>query len=55
MIADIKTSIHDSDGKYAIVDKTSAVIYKIEKLMKPPVNIVQEILQEEADAQKKKK
>lgn len=55
MIADIKTSIHDSDGKYANVDKTSAVIYKIEKLMKPPVNIVQEILQEEADAQKKKK
>ena len=55
MIADIKTSIHDSDGRYANVDKTSAVIYKIEKLKRPPVNIVQQILEQEADTQKKKK
>ena len=46
MIADITTSIHDSDGEYANVDKTSAVIYKIEKIKRTPVGIIEEILGE---------
>ena len=46
MIADITTSIHDSDGEYANVDKTSAVIYKIEKIKRTPVGIIEEILKE---------
>jgi hypothetical protein len=53
MIADITTSIHDSDGEYANVDKTSAVIYKIEKIKSAPVNIIEEMLQ--GDDKKKKK
>ena len=39
MIADITTSIHDSDGEYANVDKTSAVIYKITKIRRTPPSI----------------
>lgn len=50
-ISDIVTSIHDSDGKYANVDRTSAVIYKIEKLKRAPVNLLEEILKDD----KKKK
>ncbi len=47
MIADITTSIHDSDGEYANVDKTSAVIYKIQKVKSAPVNIIEEILKDD--------
>tara|TARA_R110000744_G_scaffold349872_1_gene455531 strand:- start:412 stop:921 length:510 start_codon:yes stop_codon:yes gene_type:complete len=54
-ISDIITSIHDPDGEYANVDKTSAVIYKIEKLKPPPVNIFAELLKESEESQKKKK
>jgi len=53
MIADITTSIHDSDGEYANVDKTSAVIYKIQKIKKTPVGLIEEIL-EGGDKKKKK-
>ena len=52
MIADITTSIHDSDGEYANVDKTSAVIYKITKIKRTPQSIIEEIL---GDQKKKKK
>ena len=52
MIADITTSIHDSDGEYASVDKTSAVIYKITKIRRTPPSIIEEILKDE---KKKKK
>lgn len=55
VIADITTSIHDSDGEYANVDKTSAVIYKITKVRRTPPSIIEEILQDEAKEQKKKK
>ena len=40
MIADITTSIHDSDGEYANVDKTSSVIYKIQKVRRTPVGLI---------------
>jgi hypothetical protein len=53
IIGDITTSIHDSDGEYANVDKTSAVIYKIQKVKKTPPSIIEEIL--EGDDKKKKK
>jgi len=52
MIADITTSIHDSDGEYANVDKTSSVIYKIQKVRRTPVGLIQEIL---GDGEKEKK
>ena len=55
MIADITTSIHDSDGRFANVDKTSAVIYKIQKTKRAPQNIIDEILQEESEEEKKQK
>jgi len=45
MITDITTSIHDSDGEYANVDKTSAVIYKITKIRRTPVGLIEEILE----------
>jgi len=45
MIADITTSIHDSDGEYANVDKTSAVIYKVTKVRRTPVGLIEEILE----------
>ena len=51
-ISDIVTSIHDPDGEYANVDNTSAVIYKLEKLKAPPINIIAELLKE---SEKKKK
>lgn len=44
IISDITTSIHDSDGEYANVDKTSAVIYKIEKVKVTPTDLIQDIL-----------
>jgi len=50
-ISDIVTSIHDPDGEFANVDNTSAVIYKLEKLKAPPINIIAELLKE---SQKKK-
>ena len=53
IIGDITTSIHDSDGEYANVDKTSAVIYKITKVKRTPPSIIEEIL--EGDDKKKKK
>ncbi len=55
MIADITTSIHDSDGRYANVDKTSAVIYKIQRTRRTAPSIIQEILQEEEQKKEKKK
>ncbi len=55
VIGDITTSIHDSDGRYANVDRTSAVIYKIEKIKKTPVGLIQQILQDEEKEEKKKK
>ena len=55
MISDIITSIHDSDGEYANVDKTSAVIYKIQKIKPSPKNIIQEILEEDEKDNKKNK
>jgi len=55
ILTDITTSIHDSDGNYANVDKTSAVIYKIEKIRNIPKTIVEEILEEEKKQNKKKK
>jgi hypothetical protein len=54
MIADITTSIHDSDGEYASVDKTSAVIYKIQKVRRTPVGIIEEILGDSKNSKKKK-
>ena len=53
-IADIITSIHDPDGEYANVDNTSAVIYKLEKLKSPPINIIAELLKESEKDKKKK-
>jgi hypothetical protein len=53
MIADITTSIHDSDGEYANVDKTSAVIYKIQKVRRTPVGIIEEILRRKNSKKKK--
>ncbi len=52
MLSDITTSIHDSDGEYANVDKTSAVIYKIQKIKQSPKNLIEELL---ADEKNKKK
>ena len=54
MIADITTSIHDSDGRYANVDKTSAVIYKVQKLKRTPTDIIDDIMKEEKDKSSKK-
>jgi len=53
-LADITTSIHDSDGRYANVDKTSAVIYRIEKVRRTPVGLIQEILESDEKDKKKK-
>ena len=55
MIADITTSIHDSDGKYANVDKTSAVIYKIQKVRRTPTGIIDDIMALEKQEVKKNK
>ncbi len=55
MIADITTSIHDSDGEYANVDRTSAVIYKIQKVRRTPQGIIDEILGNDKNEKKKKK
>ena len=44
IISDITTSIHDSDGEYANVDKTSAIIYKIEKVKIIPTDLIEDIL-----------
>ena len=54
MLADITTSIHDSDGSYANVDKTSAVIYKIQKIKKTPIGLIQSIMEDEEKQNKKK-
>ena len=53
MIADITTSIHDSDGEYANVDKTSSVIYKIQKVRKTPIGLIEELLSGDKKKQKK--
>ncbi len=45
IIADITTSIHDSDGRYANVNRTSAVVYKIEKVKERPMGIIEEIME----------
>ena len=55
MIADITTSIHDSDGVYANVDKTSAVIYKIQKVKKTPIGLIQQIMEDTEKEEKKNK
>lgn len=54
MIADITTSIHDSDGEYANVDKTSSVIYKIQKVRKTPIGLIEELLSGGDNKTKKK-
>ncbi len=46
-ISSITTSIHDPDGRFANVDNSSAIIYKINKQRPPPPNILEEILKEE--------
>tara|TARA_R110000765_G_scaffold417263_1_gene519649 strand:- start:141 stop:1268 length:1128 start_codon:yes stop_codon:yes gene_type:complete len=51
MISDIITSICDSDGTYANINNTSAVIYKIERAKTTPEGIIAQIL---ADSEKKK-
>jgi hypothetical protein len=55
IVADITTSIHDSDGEYANVDKTSAVIYKISRVRRTPPSIIEEILDESNEKNKKNK
>ena len=55
VIADITTSIHDSDGVYANVDKTSAVIYKIQKVKKTPIGLIQQIMEDTEKEEKKNK
>ncbi len=55
MISDITTSIHDSDGVYANVDKTSAVIYKIQKVKKTPIGLIQQIMEDAEKESKKNK
>lgn len=52
MLSDITTSIHDSDGEYANVDKTSAVIYKIQKVKNTPIGLIEEILSGKKDKKK---
>ena len=54
MIGDITTSIHDSDGKFANVDKTSAVIYKIQKMKRTPTGIIEDIMEEQKEDSKNK-
>lgn len=46
-ISSITTSIHDPDGKFANVNNSSAVIYKVLKQRPAPPNILEEILKEE--------
>ena len=55
VLADITTSIHDSDGVYANVDKTSAVIYKIQKIKKTPIGLIQQIMEDAEKEEKKNK
>jgi len=55
VIGDITTSIHDSDGRFANVNKTSAVIYKIQKLKKTPTGIIEDMMAEEQEEEKKNK
>jgi len=52
-ISSITTSIHDPDGKFANVNNSSAIIYKINKQRPPPPNILEEILKEEKANKKK--
>ncbi len=46
-ISSITTSIHDPDGKFANVNNSSAIIYKVLKQKPAPPNILEEILKEE--------
>ena len=55
MISNITTSIHDSDGRYANVNLTSAVIYKIQKMKRTPTGIIDDIMEEEQEEAKKNK
>ena len=50
-IADIQTAICNPDGTYADIDDNSGVIYKIQRNMPAPKNIIAELIEEE----KKKK
>ena len=52
-ISSITTSIHDPDGKFANVNNSSAIIYKINKQRSPPPNILEEILKEDKENKKK--
>jgi len=52
-ISSITTSIHDPDGKFANVNNSSAIIYKINKQRPPPPNILEEILKEDKENKKK--
>ena len=51
MIADIETSICNPDGTFAEIDDNSGVIYKVRRARPAPVNVFEELVQEE----KKKK
>lgn len=55
MISDITTSVCDSDGTYANINLTSAVIYKIERGRRTPEGIIAQILKDAQDQEKKKK
>ena len=46
MVSDITTSVCDSDGTYANINLTSAVIYKVERAKRTPEGIIAEILKE---------
>jgi len=52
-ISSITTSIHDQDGKFANVNNSSAVIYKINTQRPAPPNILEEILKEDKENKKK--
>ena len=46
-ISDIQTAICNPDGTYANIDANSGVIYKIQREMPAPKNIIEELIQEE--------
>ena len=47
VIADIETAICNPDGSYADVNSDCGVIYKVQKSMSAPQNIIQQILEQE--------
>ena len=53
MLSDITTSVCDSDGTYANINLTSAVIYKIERGKTTPQGIIAQILKDAEKGNKK--